>query len=104
MRNSIDRADVVRFCRTPRITKDIMVKFNLIESQVNKMMKQLIVDGTIVMQKKLMNKSLRNIYVSHATAKKFDVTTQPKVVYDFNDLPAHDPFGLAKGARNARRH
>lgn len=102
MRNSIDRADVVRFCRTPRITKDIMVKFDLIESQVNKMMKQLIIVGTIVMQKKLMDKALRNIYVSHATAKKFDVVNEPKPIYNFETLPAHDPFGLAKGARNAR--
>jgi len=102
MRNSIDRADVVRFCRTPRITKDIMCKFDLIESQVNKMMKQLIIGGTIVMQKKLINKALRNIYVSHATAKKFDVVNQPTLVYNFENLPAHDPFGLAKGARNER--
>lgn len=90
---------VLTFCTAPRTVKELAIKFALTNSQVNKMMSDLLNKALVIMKKKASDGALRNVYVNVLTAEKFDFG---KTVYATETLPAHDPFGIAKGARNAR--
>jgi len=95
----VDYDQVVNFCKIPRVVKELMTKFNLTGSQVNKVMSNLITEKRILMEKVASDGALRNVYIdtNHSKYHEFKVK-----VYNFESLPAHDPFGLCKGARNAR--
>ena len=95
----IDYTIIVNFCSIPRTTKELSEEFNITCAQVNRVMRNLINEDTIFMEKISSDGVLKNIYVDVKYAKIKEVAVKIDICDSF---PAHDPFGLAKGARNAR--
>jgi len=95
----IDYDIVVNFCKIPRTVKELSTKLNLTSAQVNRVMRNLITEERVLMEKLSGGGALRNVYVDIRYSERHEFNVK---VYSHNALPAHDPFGLAKGARNAR--
>ena len=96
----IDHDEIVSYCKIPRIVKDLTSRFKLTGSQVNKIMTNLVNEKRILMEKVSGEGALKNVYVDINESKYHQFKSKK---YDFKSLPAHDPFGLAKGGANARR-
>jgi len=94
-----DYNEVVSFCQTPRVAKDLMIRFNLKRTQVHKIMTNLMNEKRILMEKLSGDGALKNVYIDTHYSKYHEFKVK---AYNFESLPAHDPFGLCKGARNAR--
>jgi hypothetical protein len=95
----VDYDTVVNFCKIPRTIKELSTKFNLTGGQSNKVMRNLINEKRVLMEKMSGNGAIKNVYVDPNYSDLHDLA--PKE-YTYDALPAHDPFGWCKGARNAR--
>jgi len=95
----IDYDIVVNFCKAPRSIKDLSDKFQLTNPQVSRVMRNLINEKRILMEKMRGNGARKNVFIDPKYSKFHEFTVK---VYTYDALPAHDPFGLTKGARNAR--
>ena len=90
---------ILLFCVKPKTVNDISVEFDFKSTKISKLMTALVIENKVVMKKISGNGALRNVYVNADTAEHFEFNVP---IFDASALPAHDPFGLAQGARNAR--
>ena len=102
MRKAKDRQPIIDYCNKPRTSRDIMATFVMSGGVAHCIMNQLIAQHKIVRGKKSNGKSMKLMYVIPENQHLLHQSEGVTVGNLLELLPAHDPFGLAKGASHAR--
>ena len=102
MRHKPFEDDILAYCHEPRTINDLCVKFKIFSSFAFRVMAKLLKKKRVIVAKRVMNGALKNVYIIPEQVDSSDLYKKIYHVYTTYDLPAHDPFGLAKGGANAR--
>jgi len=102
MRDKTFENNILKYCHETRTIEDLCVKFKIFKSFAFRLMAKLLKQKKVMVAKQVLNGSLKNVYITPENVENSDLYKKIYHVYSTYDLPAHDPFGLAKGGRNER--